>query len=85
MISALIPRRQLRCCSNERLSVRSVARARAQLAELERSRSTRMVEEETLNQLANILPQWATAFRQAAPHQRKFLLNQVVERRSDVW
>lgn len=57
-----------------------LARAQAQLAELTRHRAARMVEEETLNQLAEILPQWTTAFRQAPAHQRKFLLNQVVER-----
>lgn len=39
-----------------------------------------MVEEDTLHQLSEILPNWAKAFRQAPAHQQKFLLNQVVER-----
>ncbi|MFZ5825639.1 MAG: recombinase family protein [Bacillota bacterium] len=54
--------------------------AQANMAELEQQRSARMVEEETLNQLAKILPRWASAFRKAPAHQQKFLLNQVVER-----
>lgn len=57
-----------------------LARSQGQLAELNKHRSARMVEEETLAQLAQILPRWTTAFKQAPAHQRKFLLNQVVER-----
>jgi site-specific DNA recombinase len=58
----------------------AVEKAEANLAELNKNRSARMVEEDTLQQLSEILPQWATAFRQAPDHQRKFLLNQVVEK-----
>ncbi|MDF2628569.1 MAG: Resolvase domain protein [Symbiobacteriaceae bacterium] len=54
--------------------------AEAQLRELDQHRSAKMVEEDTLHRLSEILPHWATAFKNAPAHQRKFLLNQVVER-----
>lgn len=55
-------------------------RAQQQLTELEQQRGARLVEEDTLARLGEVLPHWAEAFRQARPHQRKFLLSQVIDR-----
>jgi len=57
-----------------------LSKAQGQLGDLEKQRSARAVEDETLQELARILPKWTEAFKKAPPHMRKFLFNQVVNR-----
>jgi hypothetical protein len=57
-----------------------VIQAQGAVTQFEATQNVRLVEEHAIAGLGRILPTWIDAFRTALPHQRKFLLNQVIDR-----